>query len=263
MIKKSLLSLVLTIFTTVLCSASGNSRVAMADSAYNEKDYISAIGLYMTEIDSVGPSSDLFYNIGNCYYRTGAIGKAVVAYERALKLNPRNKDAATNLDFINSRLVDRPGERGTFIVNMLNSASDVISANGWAWIGAFCFILAAGGVLLYFFANGVMARKTGFFGGAAMLLLSIISVSMSVIASRAMTSRDRAVVIVPSAILSTTPRTPSTQAEEAMMLHEGAVVTIVDSVTVATTDSIPAKWFQVDFDNTHRAWINADGTEII
>ena len=68
-----------------------------------------------------------------------------------------------------------------------------------------------------------------------------------------------AIVIEPSTILSTSPRVPKDRTEEALLLHEGTKVEILDSICNSTSD----KWYDVKVDNSHRAWINADAVEII
>ena len=229
---------------------------AAADSAYQGKNYVDAARLYQAEVDSVGPTSDLYYNIGNCYYRTGSQGRAVLYYERSLKLNPRNRDARANLDFINSRLTDRPGERGTFLGNVCDKISSYLSPDAWAILGVIAFVLVAIGVLLYFFVESVGLRKIGFFGGGLMVVVTVLSIVFGLRAASIMTATDRAVVIVPSTILSTAPRVPSSAAEEAFMLHEGAVVTVLDEVKVSEGKT----WLRVEFDNTHIAWIESEVT---
>ncbi len=262
MIKKLIFSLFISL-VGITASADAGDNLSVADSAYYGKNYVEAINLYQAEIDSVGPSSDLHYNLGNCYYRLSKPGKAVVEYQRALLLNPANKDAKTNLDFINSRLVDRPGERGSFITNLYESVAGLLTPDAWAWIAALSFLCVAGGVLLYFFTSNVTARKAGFFGGAVMLIICVATLILSLKSASLVTARDRAVVVVPSTILSTSPRVPSKADEEAMKLHEGALLKILDSVTTTGADSVKTRWMEVEFDNNHRAWINSSDIEVI
>lgn len=259
MMKKIIL---LFIINLVAVAIQAGELTAKADSAYAGKNYVEAVQLYQAEIDSVGPTSALYYNIGNCYYRMGSQGRAILNYERALKMNPRNADAIANLDFINSRLTDRPGERGTFLDNVGNSIASVMSANLWAVVGVVAFALVGIGILLYFFVENIAVRKIGFFGAGVMLVVVIVSVLFGLRAASNATATNRAVVLVQSTILSTVPRTPSSSAEEAMMLHEGAVVTILDEVIVTSGDK-EIIWLDVEFDNNHRAWIDASAVERI
>lgn len=236
--------------------------IAQADSAYTADDFQKAIELYNYAIQSFGTSSKLYYNLGNSYYRMGQMGKAILAYERALRLDPANKDARENLAFVNARITDRPGERGTFLGNALDSISSYISSNAWAWIALICFALTMAGVLAYMFAESIMLRKTGFFGGFATLIISIIAVFFASRSASIANSDEYAVITAPSTILSTSPRVPSDRSQEAMLLHEGTRVHILDSVK-STTDTIHSMWYDVEVDNSHRAWINAADVERI
>ena len=55
---------------------------AMADSAYINNDFVSAIDMYETILKNDGESADLYYNLGNSYYKTENIAKAILNYEK-------------------------------------------------------------------------------------------------------------------------------------------------------------------------------------
>lgn len=236
--------------------------IQAADSAYSADNFTEAAELYHQAIDSLGTSSDLYYNLGNAYYRMGKPGQAIVAYERALRLNPTNADARTNLEFVNSKLIDRPAERGTLIGNMLDSSSLSLHSNMWAWIAFGCFIVFLGAVALYMFCPSVMWRKLGFFGGFVLLLFTTIAGFLSARNAALCRATDQAVITVPSTILSTSPRAPRDRREEAILLHEGTKMRIIDSVSTRT-DSVKSVWLDVEIDNQHRAWIDRNAVEII
>lgn len=226
-----------------------------ADSAYMADQFAEAAALYEEAAREEGVSSDLYYNLGNCYYRMGKTGEAIVAYERALRLNPSNSDARTNLDFLNSRIVDRPGDRGSFISNTADDIALSLPSNSWAWIAAGIFFLVVCCAGAYVFAGSVVARKAGFFSGIILLILCIFAAVMSFRGARISTDMNQAIITVPSTILSTSPRAPKDRNEEAMLLHEGTKVKILDSVT-STVDTTKVKWYDVEVDNTHRAWVD-------
>ena len=98
-----------------------------ADSAYSADRFEEAARLYRKAIAEYGSSAELYYNLGNSYYRLGSPGKAIVAYERALRIDPTFSDARTNLDFVNSRLPDRQGERGTFMSNTFDRLARIMT----------------------------------------------------------------------------------------------------------------------------------------
>lgn len=261
--KKLLTAIIIILCSLPLLNAQSPAQLAAAaDSAYSADNFGKAAEGYLALIKTNGPSAKLYYNLGNCYYRMNKPGDAILAYERALRLDPTDKDARFNLEFVNTRIIDRPGERGTFVGNLLDAATNIAHTNTWAWFGFGFFVLTLAGAMAYLFVGSVAVRKIGFFGGLATLLLAIVSIWFSLRAAAIAEAKDAAIVTAPSTILSTAPRTPRDRSQEAMLLHEGTKVRILDSVT-STTDSVPTLWYDVEIDNTHRAWINAKAVEVI
>ena len=80
---------------------------AQADSAYINNDFASAISIYETILQNDGESADIYYNLGNSYYKMDNIAKAILNYEKALLLNPGNGDIRFNLELANSKTVDQ------------------------------------------------------------------------------------------------------------------------------------------------------------
>lgn len=233
-----------------------------ADSAYLNDQYKEAASLYRMAIDSLGESSDRYYNLGNAMFRLGKPGQAILCYERALRIDPTNHDARENLEFVNSRIIDRPGDRGSLLGNIIDRAATSMHSNTWAWIAFGCFIVFLTAMGAYLFSSTVIIRKFGFFGGFVILVVAIGCVFMSVRGASISTSDKEAIVTVQSSILSTSPRRPVNRSQEAMLLHEGTKVTICDSV-INRSDSIPSKWYEVIVDNNHSAWINSTDVERI
>lgn len=233
-----------------------------ADSAYSADRFEEAAQLYRKAIAEYGSSAELYYNLGNSYYRLGSPGKAIVAYERALRIDPTFSDARTNLDFVNSRLPDRQGERGTFMSNTFDRLARIMTPNGWAWTAFAIFALCIACAAMYILTDIVMVRKAGFFGGILLLFLAAGSVLTAFRARDLASARDMAIITVPSTILSTSPREPKDRNEEAMLLHEGVKLQILDSIS-ERSDTTGLKWFDVQIDNHHRAWIKSSAVERI
>ena len=109
--QRYILTLVLAIASLPIFASSLTDR---ADSAYQAEDYALAAQFYNQATTDDGTSSDLYYNLGNTYYRLGKNAQAILAYERALRLDPSNADARANLDYVNERIVDKKGNNGSF-----------------------------------------------------------------------------------------------------------------------------------------------------
>lgn len=242
----------------------GKKLIDEAYSAYEKDDFAKAIQLYEQAAATEGTSSELFYNMGNTYYRLGNMGKSVLYYEKALQINPGNEDARTNLDFVNDKLQLKIDRGTTFFSDTIGNFVKRTSSNVWGWIGIISFVLFILSILLYVFSEVIALRKIGFFGGGVLLIISVIANVCAFYTHANVVSHNYAIVTIPSSTLSTSPRVPKDKTEEAFTLNEGTKVEILDSIqSVATPSDNKTVWYDVKADEQHRAWINAQDVERI
>ncbi len=240
------------------------SLTQQADSAYNKDNYAEALRIYNEIATKEGTSSNLFYNMGNTYFRMGNKGMAILFYERALQLDPRNDDAKTNLNFVNSKIVDKTEAlESNILAEIIQTIVGTQSSNGWAVTSALLFILSLGALMLYMFSTTILYRKIGFFGGLTILLFTILSLAASFSVRNRITESKYAIVISPSITLSTSPRLPKDKSEEAFILNEGTKVSVIDSVENKTNQGVIEKWYDVKADDSHRAWVEKKNIKII
>ena len=76
------------------------------DKAYRQEQYGDAVEIYEGVIKDNGATMQLYYNLGNAYFRLGNKGKAILNYERALKLDPLDEDTKANLEYMVSLTED-------------------------------------------------------------------------------------------------------------------------------------------------------------
>ncbi|MDO4320399.1 MAG: tetratricopeptide repeat protein [Bacteroidales bacterium] len=255
------LIIILALCVGVAVQAAALAIVERADSAYNKEDYPSAIALYNQAIDEGYVSAGIYYNLGNAYYRDGRPGRAVIAYERSLRIDPGNADTRANLDFVRSRLEDLPEDDNSFLTNVHHDVVTAQSANGWAWTALAVFVLMCGAVALYIFSGNVMLRKTGFFGAIVLAVLTVYFIVVAADAYARLSDDSEAVVIVPTTLLNSVPRQPR-QTEKVVPLHEGTKVEIIDSVSTPD-DPVSPRWYNVKINNSTGAWLRATDVERI
>lgn len=244
--------------------AMAQDAIERANAAYNDGEFAVAISQYQLAADSLGTSSELFYNIGNSYYKLGELGNSILYYERALKLDPTNEDARFNLEFVNAKLTandDVQVAEANILTAIVDGVKHTNSANGWAVVAIVSFVVAIVAILLYIFSTVILVRKISFFSGLALLLLMVVA---NIYAFSINRSAKEAIITAPSVVLSTSPRAPKDKSEEAYLLNEGVKLTILDSLKTVSTDSIQSLWFEVRVgDVDSKSWVNAEQVEVI
>lgn len=223
-----------------------------ADDEYKKGNYQQAIKDY-EELLHEGVSADLYYNLGNSYFRTDNITKAILAYERAHLLQPGDNDINYNLQFARSRTIDKiTPESEMFFVTWYRSLVNLTSVDGWARTAIFSIIMALVLMLLYLFSPNIHVRKVGFFGAIVFFVLFIMSNLYAYQQKQLLMNRKGAIVIAPTV---TVKKTPSVQGSDAFVIHEGTRVDISDK-------SIKG-WRGVNLADGREGWVKAEQIEEI
>lgn len=89
---------------------------AQANANYAEGNYTEAVEQYK-EVLAEQPSAEVYYNLGNAYFKQGELSQSILAYERALRLKPTMKDAKHNLQFAQTRIVDNIEDTQSFFLS--------------------------------------------------------------------------------------------------------------------------------------------------
>lgn len=223
-----------------------------ADSAYAQERYQQAAKVY-EQLLKRGVSADLYYNLGNAYYRMDNIPQAVLNYERALLLSPGDEDIRLNLQLARSKTVDKiVPESEMFFVTWYRSLVSQQSVDAWARTGLLSLVVAIVLALAYLFANALWLRKVGFFGGTLFLLLFALSNLFAWQQKWALAERTGAVVMQ-SAV--TVRSTPSDNGTDLFVLHEGTRVTI--------TDGSMSGWKKIRVADGKEGWLETKQIAII
>jgi len=255
--KQFIITMILAVLALPLVAA--NANIDKANQAYKQELYNEALKLYLQEAKQTGVSSSLYCNIGDTYYRLKDNVHAVLYYERALLLDPSNDDARFNLEFVRGKM-ELPDDAGdSWFSNWVDQTVSRLSSNTWAIIAIVTFLLFLLGVAAYLFMDNVLMRKIGFFGGAVLIVVSVLANMAAFHVYNKATSGKGAIVMPESVTLGTAPRAPRDKKEEAFNLQQGTRVEIVDSIA----DKTNGKWLQVSTVGGHKAWINANDVEVI
>lgn len=222
--KASGFSFVLMILMLMPLSANAVTK-QNADDEYAKGNYQQAIKDYQ-EILKTGVSSEIYYNLGNAYYRTYNITQALLAYERALQLSPGDNDIRFNLQYARSKTIDKiTPETEMFFVTWYNSLVNFTSVDRWANTAIVSIVMALLLILVFLFAPQMWARKSGFYGSAVFLLLFAFANLFAFQQKHELETKQGAIVIAPTVNVK---KTPAASGTDVFVIHEGTRVDITD-----------------------------------
>lgn len=208
----------------VSLSASATTK-ENADAEYKRGNYQQAIKDY-EELLKQGVNADLYYNLGNAYYRTDNVTQAILAYERALMLSPGDDDIRFNLQFATSKTIDKiTPESEMFFVTWYHSLVNFTSVDNWAVMAIASIVLVLLLVLMFLFGPNVLLRKIGFYGGCLFFALFVFCNFFAYQQKYNLQNRTAAIVIAPSV---TVKKTPANGSSDVFVIHEGTKVDITD-----------------------------------
>lgn len=243
-----------TIVLLLLLFPLGASAVtkAEADSAYVRGEYQLAITDYEALLKQ-GGSAELYYNLGNAYYRTENITKAVLNYERALLLSPGDPDIRFNLQIARSKTIDKiVPESEMFFITWYHALVNLMSVDAWARMALISLALVIMLLLVYLFASRIWLRKVGFFGGILLLIVFVLSNLFAWQQKQNLLFRKGAIVTASSVTVKSTPAKNGT---DLFILHEGTKVNI--------TDGSMRGWLEIRIADGKEGWIERNKLEEI
>ena len=223
-----------------------------ADAEYSKGNYQQAIKDY-EELLKAGESAEIYYNLGNAYYRTENITRAVLNYERALLLNPADEDIRFNLQMARSKTIDKiTPESEMFFFTWYRSLVNLMTIDNWARLAIASIILTLILALVYLFASPLILRKIGFYGGALFLIIFLLSNLFAFQQKQMLMKRNGAIVTAPSVTIKKTPEANST---DQGVIHEGTRVDIIDDTM--------RDWKEIHLADGREGWIPTSQIEKI
>lgn len=226
---------------------------AMADSFYMANDYKEAIYVYEQLLQNKGESVEVYYNLGNAYYKSDEVAKAILNYERALLLAPADDDIKFNLFIAKSKTVDKVNEPyRLFFTIWMENLMNVFSLSAWTVVGIVAFVLLLVSLFLFLFGKNRAVRKTTFFLSILALIVTVLANVSALHHHKKLTQRDAAVIMQPSV---TAKSTPDASGTDLFVIHEGHKVNVVDDTMKG--------WKEIELEDGTRGWVPAASIEKI
>ncbi|MDR2467055.1 MAG: tetratricopeptide repeat protein [Prevotellaceae bacterium] len=213
-------------FPLTAASESADSIWTKANDAYSKGEYSEAAQAYERILSEAGESAELYYNLGNAYFKQNLIGQARLNYERAHRLDPGDPDIRHNLDFVEAVQTDKIDEvKDLFFTELFNDVGGMLSSSGWTTL--FFVLTAFGLLLLYFFvfSKSLRTRKLTFAGFALLVLLGGASFFFGYRQRAGILNRSEAVIYAAEV---TVKSTPGDSGADLFIIHEGLKVRVIE-----------------------------------
>ncbi len=226
--------------------------VAQAAFEYDQGNYAEAAQKYEALVEAFNGAPDLYYALGNSYYKQQNFSRAILNYERCLQRDPSNADAKANLALAQLNCVDKIETIQPIIfVTWSNALRDLFSADAWGRLSILFFLLFLAGAGCYFFLKKVAFRKAGFYSAFVMVCLSAISMYYANQQSYIKTAHEHAIVMTPTVTLRSTPAESGTQL---LIIHEGLKVKVRQELS---------GWSEVELSDGNVGWMPSEQLEVI
>ena len=221
--------------------------------AYTDSDWDEALRDWQG-IEALGLRSvELYYNIGNAFFKQGDYAHAILYYERALKLDPSAQDVQHNLEFARGFVQDRIETVPEFFLSSwLRSLRRSLPGNSWCTLFFVLLALFLASMLIFVLSRRSSAKKTGFFLALPAFVLAVLCLVFAASQRTDSMRRDAAIVTRPVSAVKSTPGAGSSS--DLFILHEGTKVRIIDEV---------GDWRNVELADGRRGWMPVGDMEII
>jgi tetratricopeptide (TPR) repeat protein len=222
------LLLLIALFALPAMAEEASLMFEQANQAYRANDYAKAVAAYEQILKNGVKSPALYYNLGNSYFKLENTPMAILNYERAHRLAPRDEDIAYNLRLANLRIVDRIEPiPELFFVSWWKSLVNTFSSGGWAVVSILACWVAAIGTALLLISRRFLLQRAALIVAMLALLMTIIGFTATYQRLQYEVNTLSAILIAPSVSVKSAPDEQST---DLFVLHEGVKFEYLDAV---------------------------------
>jgi hypothetical protein len=227
-------------------------RWEAGNKAYIEGDYDKAIEEYTAILDGGEYSMKLYYNLANAYFKTGAIGKSILYYNKALRIAPSQEDIRYNLAIAEAQTKDRIAVIPEFFLNRwLRTIRNSMSCMAWSILSLVSFGVLLAFALLFLLASRLSWRKVGFYGALCAFVLFVATTAFAVSSRNDMLSHNEAIVMGTAISVKSSPDRSAT---DLFVLHEGTKVKVLSEID---------EWVEVVIADGKKGWTLKSNVEEI
>ncbi len=250
--KPKIFSIIIFLCWTLSGFTQSDQLLEQASKAFETKDYRQAIALYEQLLGEGVESEELYYNLGNSYFKNDELGKAILNFERALLIDANDKDVKHNLAVARQQLVDDVSSIPPFFLKQWwINIRQLASATIWAWLGLILFWLGIAGLVLWQMGKERTQKKKGFLVGLTLICISLLPIALAWSSHAHRVDSEQGIILSKEVTLRSGPDKLS---QEIVVLHEGTKIDLLDLIDT---------WYKVRLANGEKGWLAAGTFEEI
>ncbi len=239
------------ILPSLIFAKTPEERMKAANDAYRINHFKDASETYESLLKEGYSSAELYYNMGNTYYRMNKIPKAILYYEKAKLLMPGDEDLDNNLKIANLSVTDKNEILPELaIIRYFNNFISIRSSSGWIKISIFFLWFALVSTAIYLLLSKLLFRKIGFYSGILFMILSISTYIFGNFRNQ-LENKKFAIIFSEVAYIKTSPED---NGKDAFYLHSGTKVQIKETL---------GDWINIRLSDGKTGWMKKDEVEII
>ncbi len=215
-----------------------------ANTAYANYDYNEALRMYQEILSRNLHSAELYFNMGNVYYKRDEIGQALLYYHKALRLDPSDSDVRHNIEFAQNKTTDNIEKLPRLFLAEWNEwVYTRMSSTQWVVVSLALLAVALCFLLIYLLSETMRNRRVGFFGLIVSVLLFAYTTHNSISSRWGMVNNQEAIVMNRALSVKSSPNAGAT---ELFIIHEGTKVRVMSSL---------GGWSEIRIDDGNRGWV--------
>ena len=215
-----------------------------ANAAYNAGQFEKAVMLYKQILESGQHSAELYFNLGNSYYRLNQVGESIFYFEKAKQLEPTDEDISVNSAFAQNMTIDAiENLPESQIAQLQKNLFGIFSFSVWAGLTVVLLWIFVGLFLGYLFSKSVQLKRTFFF--SAILVLLVFTTSFFITFAIDQQDKNTQYAILFSNQIDIWSE-PNLQGDLLFTLHEGTKMQLLDKLD---------EWQKIRIANGSEGWI--------
>lgn len=215
-----------------------------ANQHYISQEFESAILLYEEILASGKSSAQVYFNLGNAYFKNNDPARAILNFERAKLLAPSNEDIDFNIRIANQFIVDNVQALPMpFFLRWRETVVNMASTDTWAKISLVSFVMFLVMLGTFFFSRLAWIKKATFWSSVLLILMAVMGFSFANRQNKALLERNQAIIFCPRVIVKSSPAQSGT---DLFLIHEGLKVVITDSLN---------NWNEIRLPDGNKGWM--------